>query len=539
MRRSGWALGVLAVAVVGCQKTAVPAPVDAVGPAPLRRLTNSEYANVLGDLFGAAGEGLVLPALPGETVVGGLENAAETQRPSDVLVARFEETANAYAAQVMSKPEWAAALIGCDPAAPGCAGEFLTRFGRRVFRRPLTAEEYSRFFKQFAAWQREVDFEGAVQLTVSALLQSPQFLYRPELAESPVWGPSVEVEPYNMASRLSFLLWESAPDETLLAAAEKGELHTVEQISAQVERLSHDPRARRVFWSFHRQWLGLERVLQDEHAVRTAEIDPGWSALSQTSAVEESKRFVSNVLFDDGTFRSVLTSRRAWVNSEMARVYGVSVAAGPNDWVEASLDPAQRSGLLSRVAYLAGFSHRGATSPPIRANEIQLKLLCQSPHPPPPNLDTTPPAQLTDGGAATNRQLFEARTASSVCMGCHTALNGIGFGLEHYSASGAYQATDHGLPVNATGHLAGSAVDRDFDGAVDLAEALSESPVMYDCATSMWLRYALGRAPTEAEQPWQQRLSAHFAQTHGDVRALLVDIATGESFRKRPTEVLP
>ena len=164
------------------------------------------------------------------------------------------------------------------------------------------------------------------------MLQSPQFLYRAEPAPA---GPTsagtvIPVEPYAMASRLSFFLWESVPDDRLLQAAARDELQSVEQIRAEAERMLHDDRARRVLWSFHRQWLGLDRVLGEEHLVRTPEVDAAWTAATPAAASRESQLFVENVLMASGSFHDLLMSRRAWVNGEMARIYGAEEGAdGP------------------------------------------------------------------------------------------------------------------------------------------------------------------------------------------------------------------
>ncbi len=529
-------LGVLAVmGVLGCSKAPVtpPAEVVIVGPAPLRRLSNSEYLNALHDLFPEVSA--ELPALPAETVIGGLENDVETQRPSDVLIARYEEIANTYAHALVSSPERYRALLGCDPTAEGCAERFITTTGRRIYRRPLNVVETGRLTTAFAAWQKAVDFQGATQLTLSAMLQSPQFIYRAEpQTATPDFSDTAPIEPYAMASRLSFFLWESSPDEELLRAAAANELRTAEQISAQAERMLKDARVQRVYWNFHRQWLGLDRILQDEQAVKTPAVEALWSPATQVSALEESKQLIAHELFENGSLRTLLTSRRAWVDGEMARLYNVPPPLDPKRWAPVELDGSQRSGLLSRVAFLAGTSHRGATSPPIRANAIQLRMLCQYPRPPPAGLDTTPPAQPATG-AKTNRALFEERTAATLCQGCHTSLNGLGFGLEHYNAAGVYQSTDQGLAVDASGKLQGTDIDQPFDGAIALGEALSQSQQLHLCATQMWLRYALGRALVDEEGPWLADVSQAFFARKGDVRSLLVDIAVSPTFRLRRT----
>ncbi len=511
-----------------------PAAVQ-VGPSPLRRLTSSEYLNALHDLFPKLSP--TLPALPAEVPVAGFDNAAEAQEPSDVLIARYETIANLVAEAATADTPSLSAVVGCDdwstPAlATSCATTFVQQVGRRLFRRPLDDAESARLLLRFQGWQAAVDFAGAVELTLSAMLQSPQFLYRVEpLPRGAASGSAVPVDPYEMASRLSFFLWESVPDEALLQAASRGELASDAQLRDQATRMLADDRAQRVLWSFPRQWLGLDRILLDEHSARTAAVDPLWTAATQASASAETRLFVQNVLGQGGTLRDLLTSRRAWIDGEMARVYGLAAPHDPSAWTEVSLPAAERSGLLTRVSFLAGYSHRGATSPPVRGNGIQLRLLCELPISPPPGVDLSQPMVPPGSGPQTNRMLFEQRTKPAFCQACHAGLNGFGFGFESYNAAGHYQTTDDTLPVDATGTITGTDVDGPFDGAIALSEALSRSRVVHECATQEMVRYALGRAPADGERPAVAALSKSFFESGGDLRALLVDVVLSPSFR--------
>lgn len=525
-----WWLWVLVL--MGCPK---PEPkVDpiapfAVGPAPLRRLTNSQYLNALTDVLGP--EQPVLEEFPADSPVGGFDNAAEAQTPSELRVARYQVASRRYAELATRDAAGVARLMSCTTWTTGedeqrCLNSFLNGTARRLFRRPLKSDEVERFVALFATLRAGVDFEGASQLLLEAMLQSPQFLYRPE-----VQG---EFDGYALASRLSFLLWDSGPDDALLRAAELGELNTEAQVREQASRLLNDPKAKRTLWNFHRQWLALERLLLDEHSVRTPEVDPLWTTATQASALTETRKFVENVMLDEGTLSALLTSRRAWLDAETARLYGVTPPTKEGDAV--SLDATQRSGLLTRVAFLAGFSHRGATSPPIRGNGVNLHLLCRLPTPPPPGIDTTPPMQ--HDGPRTNRMLFEERTSPPACAGCHRSLNGFGFGFEHYTASGAWQTVDHTLDVDAHGELFLTDVDGPFDGAIELSETLARSRTVHECATKMWIRYALGRAPSDDEQPWVGVEAERFFKNGGDVKALLLDVVTSPTFMQLP-EVTP
>jgi hypothetical protein len=507
-----------------------PPPPSAVGPAPLRRLTNEEYLNALHDLF--PGQAPTLPPLPADGVIGGFDNAIVAQQPSDVAVARYEAIANIYAAGATADDVAVRALVGCDWTTPSmaasCATQFITQTGRRVFRRPLTTDEITRFQVKLTGWQSAVDFQAAVRLTLSAMLQSPELIYRPEPPSLDVDAGSSGVaplDPYALATRLSFLLWASTPDDSLLDAAGSGALATEEGVRAQAQRMLGGDRARRTLWSFHRQWLGLDLVLTADQTYRTPTIDPLWTPATPVSAERETELFIENTLMSGGTLRDVLLSPHAWIDAEMARIYGVPFLG------EVDLPEAERAGVLTRVAFLAGTSHAGGTSPPIRGNAVELRWLCALPVSPPPGADLSMPTTQPNQGPATTRMLFEARTAPPVCQGCHASLNGIGFGFEHYNAAGAYRATEVGLPIDSRGVLMGTDVDGAFDGAIALSAALDRSGTMHRCATMQWLRYALGRAPTDAELPLQSRLTTSFVASGGDVRALLLDIVTSPTFR--------
>lgn len=526
----------------GCASDATaPTDVPIVGPSPLRRLTNREYQNALRDLFPAAAASIPeLPPLPNDAEVAGFDNAAEAQQPSDVRIARYETVANLYAAELTRDRASVAALVGCaewstPSLANACATSFIDATGTRVFRRPLDQAEKERFGRSFQAWKAAIDFEGAVRLTLSTMLQAPQFLYRAEpISPTAVRGGGEyePLEPYAMASRLSFFLWESVPDAELLAAASRRELDTDVRIRAQAERMLGDKRARRVLWNFHRQWLGLDRILGEEHFVRTPSVDPVWTTASGASAGLESRLFVEHILGEGGTFRDLFLSRRAWVNGEMARIYGLPAPRDPEGFTETNLLD-HRAGILTRAAFLAGNSHRGATSPPIRGGALLFHVLCRLPASPPPDADLSMPVPTPGSGPQTNRMLFEARTAPAACQSCHRDLNAVGFGFESFDAAGAFHTEENGLPIDTKGRIYGTDVDRPYVGAVALSAALADSKTVSDCATRQWLRYALGRAPTDDERPLVNALASDFHATHGDVRKLLLGIVTAPTFRMR------
>lgn len=504
------------------------------GGAPMRRLSNTEYLNTLRDLFPSAR--VTLPELPDDTAVGGFENDALSLGASEVQVARWEDIAWRYAEAVTRDARSLGAFLPCASGATTplseerCGEEFIRDFGLRALRRPLESDERDRYSAFFEAQRREIDFRAAVHLTLMAMLQAPAFLYRLELPR----GTSEELDSFEVATRLSYFLWETTPDKTLLDAAGASGLDEAREIETHARRMLEDPRARAAVTDFHRQWLDFDRILDAEHARRVPEAFPTWNETLRAAIHEEQERFVESTLFDGaGTLSALLTSRSTWVNRALAELYGV---AGPSDdetWIQVELPEGERSGLLTRAGFLAAHAHAANGSPPLRGVFITERLLCEARPSPPPNANLSPPTSAPGSGPKTNRELFEERTAPAQCQGCHVRMDGFGFGLEHYDAIGAFREVDQGLPVDASGNVLGTDVDGPFVGGVELSRVLAESERVEACATRNWVRYALGRAPDRADACFIDRLSSSFAATGGNVRELLVSIATSPEFRYR------
>ena len=388
----------------------------------------------------------------------------------------------------------------------------------------MSAEERQSYLQFIADMTQQIDFEAAIELAVSALMQAPQFTYRIEIGD----GDGL-VTPHELASRLSYLLWQSMPDDALMAAAEAGELTTPAQIEAQARRMMERPRARQAMIDFHRQWLEFDRV-QDE--AKEPGSFPDWGPELRAAIREEVDRFVGGVIFDgDGTIASLLTSRSSWVNEPLAMHYGLDPVDG---WTEVELPANERSGILTRSDFLAGQSHETNGSPILRGVFVIERLLCSGLGAPPANADTSTPERAPGSGPVTNRTLFEERTAPAQCQGCHAQINGIGFAFEHYDATGRYRTKDDTLPVDATGTIVGTDVDGPYDGAIELSQRLAQSRSVSDCVATNWIRYATGRRVEPEDACLVERARSSLAASGGDVRELLIDIVTSPEFARGP-----
>jgi hypothetical protein len=521
--------GVTPMPVDPMSADAAKACTPSIAPAPLRRLSYAEYQATTTDLLGALKTAPTpLTRDPDE---GGFENRAPLLNPSPMLVEQWGDAAIAAGLAVSTSmaaptgPVPCAPKTGADEAA--CGVQFIQQFGARAFRRPLTDEEVADYTAFFEGERANSNFQGAVQLTTEAFLQAPQFLYRIELGDpATAAGDRVKLTPYEIATRLAYLVWGSAPDAALTADAAAGALDAPAAREAHARRLLGDARAGAMMVEFHRQWLDLDRLAKEPKDPKTY---PQYDDALESAIREESDRFVRKVMWQGpGTLAAFLTSTDTEVNAPLAALYGVAPPA--SGWAAATLDPAQRAGFLTRANFLASRAHQLEGSPPLRSVFIRERLLCLPALMPPADANLSEPAATPGATAQTNRQLFEARIAPATCKGCHSIINPMGYGLENYDAVGAFRTTDDGLPVDASGSINGSDVDGPFMGGVELSQRLAQSKTVAACAASNWYAYALGRDLGAADTCRLAKLNLALAGAGGDVRELLVAIVTSPEF---------
>jgi hypothetical protein len=538
---------VFAVVLVACVPTdddvAGPPPSGYVGTTPLRRLSNVEYLRSMAALFPSVTPAS-LPALPPDSIVEGFENDAASLGPSDVHIARYEQIAFTYTQLATADDAALARVLPCTSWVSAadqdaCGRALVLAFGRRAFRRPPTADEIETLATRFTAFRTSIDFPAAVQLTLMALVQSPSFLYRIEIPSIDATAPNapiaVPVDDYALASRLSFLLWQSGPDDELLDLAAGGELSAPGTLRAEVDRMLADPRVIDTIVDFHRQWLDFDRILSLANRVRDPAQYPTWTTDVQNAEHEEVERFVRwSMTSGEGTLGELFTSRHAFVNASMAAVYGVS-APSDGSWVEVDLPAGQRAGVLTRAAFLAGRSHPGSISPPVRGNYVLERVLCQPHQMPPAAADLSPPQPMMGEGPVTDRVLFERRTASVACAGCHDRIDGVGFAFEHYDAIGAYHDLDQGLPIDASGELSGVDPSGPFTDAIDLSTRLATSSTVATCASDTWVRFALGRLLEHEDHYLRYAVTRAWGSSGGTIREVLRTIALSPELRMQRT----
>ena len=602
----------LALAVVlGATGFAQDRAGDPDGPYVARRtlplaLTPTEYNNTIADLLGfprdaegwpprptladtlsprrAASKGVFLPPppppvwpwrFPPEPGAGGFDGIVQGQNPSSYQVEELHLAAMHFAAFALLSPaffdcaDWTALA---SAAQERCAQASIERFAERAWRRPLNADDRERLA---AFWRTNLaagPLDEAIALTVAGILQAPAFHFRIERGAADGAGPT----PWELATRLSYFLWDSMPDAELLGAAAAGELKTRAGVEAQARRMLDDPKARPAVVHFHNQWLGTDRVLRIAPARRAfgprfgippemetaRDDDVKWPAIMgplRHSLKLETELFVERTIFDgDGTFTALLTDHHGYLSDATAPIYGegvtrltgqpevtrqiefVAVSIGrkePLTLYPAEFPRDQRAGVLTQPAVLAVGAYAVQPGPILRGVHILERIACLELGTPIQGAETAlPPDSLAV--ESTNRERTAAATAPPTCAACHRRINPPGFAFEHYDALGAWRARDNGQPVDASGSLAlpgGETLT--FADGIDFVHRLAASDRVRDCYALHWTRYAIGDR-IDAATPGLDAIQRGFREDDS-IGELLVSIAGSDLFRTGATADTP
>jgi hypothetical protein len=508
---------------------------------PIRRLTRFEYNRTVRDLLGDSSNPANL--LPPEEEVAGFNNQAAALTSSDLLIEQYMKVAEEVSTRAVGNIE--VLLPNCDPELDGnesCASSFIQDFGRRAFRRPLLQSETERFKAVFDWALADADlgrFEDGIQLVIETMLQSPSFLYRPELGEqTPIDGDIVPFTSWEMATKLSYMLWNTMPDDALFAAAEADELQTKEQIAAQARRMLEDDKARDLVRNFHTQWLQLTHL---DSLTKDSGVYPNYDNSLRGLWKEEIQTFVEQVILeDDGSLRTLLTADYSFMNEELASFYGDDVldsVSGP-ELRQVQLQPERRAGLLTSAGLMASHANVNQSSPVFRGKFVREQLMCNT-LPLPPNDLVIEPPELDP--TKTTKEQFEEIGANPACAGCHTLMNPIGFIFEHYDGIGQWRDQQNGKPIDATGQVVQTDdIDGDYDGAPELARALADSTQVQECVSSQWFRFAYNRTVTSEDSCSIEQLNDVFRASDFNIKSLLVALTQTNAFLyRRAVELEP
>lgn len=504
-------------------------------PPTIHRISSSQYANAVLQLFGA----VTVPEVPGEDLskYGFSSVDLATRTISRLELEQYEAAAYAIVDQVWADEARREGLVGCAPSSADdpCVRDFLTRFARSAWRRTLEPEEVDQLADLASRLGSDLGdaWKGLRYATASVLL-SPHFLWRVEVGEPDEDTGLTRFTSVEMASRLSFLIWDGLPDDELLDLADDGVLVDVGTVREQAERMIDDPRARPALTKFFRELMLLVNI--DGALSKDPEQFPQLTeTLGRSMRLELEKGF-ENVVFDEeGDFRKLLTTRDTFVNGELAELYGIDGIGSSNDddFVKVTMPASShRAGLLTRAGFLANNAAKNAyeavTSPTHRGRFVRLKLMCMDVSAPPPGVDTTIP-DVDPGNPTTLRERLGQHATDPQCAGCHDLMDPIGFGLENYDAIGAWRTKDQGITIDASTELDGVA----FDGAEELGVTLADLDVVAECIARNYFSYASGR-PDDIyggdERP-VKKLVSDFAASDYDLKTLVVDLVVNEGYR--------
>lgn len=505
-----------------------PVPViEGVEPS-FRRLTEQQYRNVISDLFGEhiIVSGSFDPILRQDGLIAiGAGNATISASSFD----KYEKLAHAISDQVVSESN-RSLFMPCEPARLNasddtCAEAFLKPVGRMLFRRPLDQTELFQTVELARRASDQLgDFYEGLAFGLTSLLVSPNFLFVIDEVENiGNAGADAELTDYAKASRLSFFLWNTTPDEELLAAAEAGALSTDEGLEAQIERMMQSPRLRRGVEALFTDMLHLDEF---DHLEKDNLIYPAFDPQVIDDARDQLLLTIEHHLLDeDADYRDLFSTRKTFMSGPLGRVYRTPVSE-PDLWTPHEFSERDgRAGIQSLAGFMALHSHPGRSSPTIRGKAVRELLLCQTVPDPPPEVDFS---VFNEPGSQqmTARERLDVHNSVPSCAGCHRLTDGIGLSLENYDGAGQFRTKDAGQQIDVSGDLDGIKYEDQFG----LAEALSQNPGVPNCLVRRTLAYGLAREPGRAEREWTDYLVEQFSQGGYRFKPLLRSVAASENF---------
>ena len=428
-------------------------------------------------------------------------------------------------------------VMTCEPAAQDdldCARQILDAFALQAWRRPASTAEIDRLldFIDEAKGQGE-DWERGVRHALKAILLSPKFIFKVEQDQPQQADKPYVISQFELATRLSYFLWSTKPDDVLLSLAALGKLDDPQTLRAQVKRMLSDERAVALLDNFATQWLYIDAILE---VTPDYQVFPDYSPELARDMREETRRFVWSLIEQDEPLTDLLLARRTYLNRRLAQHYGIEGVTSESH-VPVELAPqTRRRGLLTHGGLLTARSYPNRTSPVLRGVWVLEQLMCDSPPPPPPDVEG-----LRDEGVdpnATLRERLEAHRAQATCFACHAVMDPIGFGLENYDGTGAWRELENDKPVDSFGELPDG---RSFSGALELAEVLAADEKFFECAAEKMLIYALGRGVYakfgQVDYPQVHKIASTLAAQGGTTHELITQIILSDAFRMRRNDL--
>ncbi len=532
------------------------------GRAPIRRLTTYEYNNTLRDLLGdTTSPGSALPPQvdSGQSLFG---NDADDQAPSSLLVEKYQTVAESVAARATADATAMAKLNTCAMNVTAanqeaCARTIATSLAARAYRRTVSSSEIDELvtlYKTVRALSSTVTFNSGVAAMIEVLLQAPEFLYRVEQG-APVAGNSAikRVAGREMATRLSYLFWQTMPDDNLFQAADAGMLDTNDGVAAQAKKMVDDPRTKQMVAFFFDNLLPIPDLAG---LTRSSTLFPNWSSSIGVAMRSEVQRVLQYEIFENttqssppympGSWPAILTAPYTFVNKALYDYYGASSfapgtpAVTSTDLTKVTLNPNQRVGLLTLGGIMAGLTTTDLTNPVLRGSFIINKMMCRNLSVP-TGLNPVAPDPYS---AKTARERYSAHSAKPECSVCHKMIDPLGLPFENYDAIGLYRSSEHWVDPNTQmaydttidAHGAVPGVDGMANDGVGLVKLLATSPEVESCFASHWMRFAYGRSLQSDDACNQQSVNQSFAGGAYNIKQLLLAVTQSDGFLYRPAQ---
>lgn len=505
---------------------------------PFQRLNRAEYARVIKDLVGLDIDPTAI--LPPDTASGGFDNIADVQAISPTLITAYLRGAASVSRAAMGEPGTSSGsrrkILICAPAPTktaelACANTIIRNLTTRAYRGTADPDDIADAMTFYQRGRERGSFDEGIRLALQSILVSPKFLFRVEPAAAEPSGANL-LSDLALASRLSFFLWSTGPDDALIAAARRGALHTPAELTAQAMRMIADPRAVTMSTRFAAQWLRLQDL--EKNAV-DPKLFPSFDPALAKAMRKQTELVVSDLIARDGNVMELITSNRSFINERLAKHYGIPNVRG--DQFRPVTLPDNRRGLLGQGSVLTLTSLSTRSSPVLRGKWVLDVLLGTPPPPPPPNVpaldDSVKPVK--DGTPLSTRQRVEQHRGNPACSGCHRVIDPPGMALENFDATGAWRTADNGVPIDATTDLYDG---RRMDGAAGLRAALvAHEDMVLRNFTQELMTYALGRRLSYRDMPGVRAIVRGAARENNRFSSFIKGVVTSDAFRmSRPKE---
>ncbi|HEX4445230.1 MAG TPA: DUF1592 domain-containing protein [Polyangiaceae bacterium] len=491
----------------------------------MRLLNPNEYNNTVAALMGDTthpGNNFPTP----DSQSGYTNNGAQTM--NDLLAEAMETAAEALTTSALTH---IGDFVPCDATKVDprtCAGQFVASFGKKAFRRPVTSTETTALLALYDVGATGGTFNEGIGVMMQEILQSPSFLYTTELGTSATPATAVtNLDPYELASAISYLVLASPPDDMLMAAADGGQLTTPAQIEAQARRLLTDARAKTQIQRFIFEWLGISDV---SVATKDATMYPKFTPTLQQMMAAETGAYAQDVIFNgDASLNSLMTGQYTFVDKELGALYGVT-AAQNGVLQKVTLPAGQRSGLLTQASVMTIYAHANETSPILRGVFLREKILCESLPPPPTGLKIVIP-QPNPNAPNTTRALFDQHVSDAACSGCHGLIDPVGNLFEEFDAIGAFRSMENGSPIDSTGTVTGTkTINAAYANASSFLKSLGSSAEAQTCFARNVFRFGSAQSDPNTES---NMLGVLMQNPQTSMLEILVAFAKSQLFTQR------